>query len=127
MSELRLHHLALGAVDVAAVVAFYRDVLALPEIARHRYADGTLRSVWLDLGGAVLMVEHAAEPRPRVEGVAAGLFLLALTVSPGKRLQLELQLERLGHTIEGRTENSSYFRDPEGNRVAVSHYPLREA
>lgn len=119
LTELRLHHLALGARDVSRVAAFYREVLGLPELARHHHDDGRLRSVWLDLGGAALMIEQTAEQERRVDGVGAGLFLLALQVTPAMRAQL---CDRMPE--EARTEHTSYFRDPEGNRVAVSHYPL---
>ena len=118
-TEQRLHHLALGARDVSRLAAFYREHFALPELARHHHDDGRLRSVWLDLGGAALMIEQTAEQEQRVDGVGAGLFLLALNTTPALRAQL---CERLPE--EARTEHTSYFRDPEGNRVAVSLYPL---
>lgn len=119
-----LHHLALGARDVAKVAAFYRDVLGLGEIARHNHDDGTLRSVWLDLGGATLMVEATSEAPRRVEGVGAGPFLLAIRVEASRRSALENALETAGAVIESRTEYTSYARDPEGNRVAISTHPV---
>ena len=119
----RLHHLALGARDVERVAAFYRDVLGLDEIARHHQNGGTLRSIWLDLGGATLMVEATAEAPRRVDGVGAGPFLLALRVPASHRMELERALEAAGSAIESRTEYTSYARDPEGNRVAISSHP----
>ncbi len=119
----RLHHLALGARDVARVAAFYRDVLGLAEVARHDDEAGQLRSVWLDLDGALLMVERTLEAPRAVAGVGAGPFLLAIRVAPAERAALERALEAAGAPIESRTAHSSYARDPEGNRVAVSHYP----
>lgn len=119
-----LHHLALGARDVEKVAQFYRDVLGLPETARHHDDAGALRSIWLDLGGAVLMIERTTEPPRRVEGVGSGPFLIAVTVSPDARAELERALADAGAPIETRSEHSSYTRDPEGNRVAISHYPL---
>jgi catechol 2,3-dioxygenase-like lactoylglutathione lyase family enzyme len=119
----RLHHLALGARDVARVAAFYRDVLGLAEAARHHHDDGTLRSIWLDLGGATLMVEATSEPARRVEGVGAGPFLLAIRVEASGRRALESALEAACAAIEARSEYTSYARDPEGNRVAISAHP----
>ena len=125
--SLRLHHLALGARDVERVAAFYRAVFGLDETARHHHEDGTLRSVWLDLGGATLMVERTSESPRRVEGVGAGPFLLAFRVAAAQKDQLERSLEQAGAAIESRTEYTSYARDPEGNRVAISSHPLFHA
>ncbi len=105
------------------MAAFYRDVLGLPEVTRHLDDAGALRSIWLDLGGAVLMVERTAQPARRVYGVGAGPFLLAVRVEPAARDRMEHALEQAGAPIEARSEYSSYARDPEGNRVAISHYP----
>ena len=121
-----LHHVALGAADVALVAAFYRERFGLVEIARHHTPDGALRSIWLDLGGAVLMVERSSEP-PRSCHIGRGPFLLAFRVTVKDRARLEAELEARGVPVESRTEFSSYFRDPEGNRVAISHHPERSS
>lgn len=120
-----LHHIALGARDVSRVAAFYRDILGLTERTRHHYEDGRLRSIWLDLGCGVLMIEHTADPPRHVEGVGAGPFLLAIRVADeGARAHLERACSDAGLPIEDRTTYTSYARDPEGNRVAWSTYPL---
>lgn len=122
-NESRLHHVAVGSPDVARLAAFYRDVFGLAELARHFDAAGSLRSIWLDLGGTVLMIEHTRDrPRP-VEGVGAGPFLLAFRVSPAERLRLEHELGARGQPIEARTAFTSYGRDVDGNRIGFSHYP----
>ncbi len=117
-----LHHIALGARDVARVAAFYRDTLGLPERIRHTYEDGRLRSIWLEIGPTLLMVEHTEDPPRRVEGVGAGPFLIALAVTREERARLERACEDAGHPIEDRTAYTSYTRDPEGGRVAWSTY-----
>jgi hypothetical protein len=114
---------ALGARDVLAVSAFYRDAFRLPHVATHHFEDGTPRSVWLDLGGAILMVEHTEAPPGHVVGVGAGPFLLAFRVTPGERGAVEGWLAAHGSPVESRTAFTSYTRDPEGNRVAISHHP----
>jgi catechol 2,3-dioxygenase-like lactoylglutathione lyase family enzyme len=122
--QTRLHHVALGARDVEIVAAFYRDVLGLPEVTRHPHPEGGVRSIWLDLGGAVLMVERTeAQPR-KVEGVGAGPFLLAVRVPEAERAAFEERLAAAAAPVEDRTDFTSYARDPEGNRVAISHYEL---
>jgi glyoxylase I family protein len=118
-----LHHVALGARDVATVAAFYRDLLGLGEIRRQAGERGSLRSIWLGIGDGILMIEQTNQPSRVVDGVGAGPFLIALRVSPSERGVLEAELASHGHPVESRTLYTSYFRDPEGNRVAVSHYP----
>jgi catechol 2,3-dioxygenase-like lactoylglutathione lyase family enzyme len=120
----QLHHLALGARDVERVAAFYRDLLGLPEVVRHHGPGGVLRSVWLDLAGPVLMIERTEEPLRPVTGVVPGPFLLALALSPEECADCERTLASAGFPIESRTTHTMYFRDPEGNRVAVSSYPF---
>ncbi len=121
----RLHHVAIGAREVEAVARFYRDLLALPEVARRHTDSGELRAVWLDADGTLIMIEKTSEPARWVSGVGAGPFLLAFAVSPEQRQALEQALQGAGFPIEERSEYTSYCRDPEGNRVAVSHYPER--
>jgi catechol 2,3-dioxygenase-like lactoylglutathione lyase family enzyme len=118
-----LHHLALGSRDVEVLARFYGELLGLPEVARHLDEHGVLRSIWLDLGSSLLMIERTQEAARWVEGVGSGPFLLAFRVSPTARAELERQLMALGHAIEARTAFSSYSRDPDGNRFALSHYP----
>ncbi|HEY8946648.1 MAG TPA: VOC family protein [Polyangiaceae bacterium] len=120
---VRLHHLAIGTRDVARLSEFYRDVFALEERARHLEPSGALRSVWLDAAGCLLMIERTDESPRQVSGVGAGLFLIAFTVSPEERTSLEAKLTREGCTIEHRSPYTSYTRDIDGNRIAISHYP----
>jgi glyoxylase I family protein len=119
-----LHHLAIGTRDVARLARFYTDVLELPEVTRHLHADGSLRSVWLDLGGPLLMIEQSEELPRTVVGVGAGPFLIAVAVSGEQRAGFERRLERAGSPVESRSEFTSYARDPDGNRIALSAYPL---
>ncbi len=119
-----LHHIALGARSVQRVASFYREVFGLKELARHRYADGQIRSIWLDLNGAILMIEKTDRTREIVQGIDAGAFLMAFGIEASKRVEVEGLLESSGHPIESRTDDTSYFRDPEGNRIAVSSYKL---
>ena len=119
-----LHHLALGTRDVERISRFYTDVLELREVTRHLHADGSLRSVWLDLGGSVLMIEHTNEGPRRVTDVGSGPFLIAVAVLAEQRAEFEARLEHAGSAIESRTAWTTYARDPDGNRIALSSYPL---
>ena len=122
--SVALHHLALGTQDVARLARFYCDVLELSELKRHLHADGTLRSVWLELGGPVLMLEATEAPPRSVVGIGAGPFLIAFSVEPTRRPLFEARLLEAGCGIESRTQWTSYARDPDGNRIALSSYPV---
>lgn len=119
------HHAALQVRDVARVAAFYRDVLGLPEVARHRRPDGSLRSVWLsvsadDAPDAGFLAVEAAEAPP--EG-APGWSLLALRIDRADRADLVVQLQERGAEVVKETRWTVYVRDPEGNLVGLSHHP----
>ena len=115
-----IHHVALQVIDLPRAEAFYHGALALPVVTRHADAQGQLRSVWLDLGhGTILMLEKASTPHH----VGAGWHLVALTIEPGARTAVEAALAKRQVPITGRTDYSLYVEDPEGNRVAFSHYP----
>jgi len=120
-----LHHLALLARDVAHVAGFYRDVLGLEEAQRHLHPDGTLRSIWLRLGTgpAFLTVEQADASAARAGEMGAGLFLLALSIPAAARAEVVARLWGHGVQVEKESRWTVYFRDVEGNRVAVSHHP----
>lgn len=118
-----LHHLAIGTRNVERLAAFYRDTFDLTECARHYYSPGNLRSVWLALSGSLLMIEHTEEEPRSVQGVGFGPFLIAFAIRSEHRKTLELKLTSAGCPIESRSPYTSYARDLDGNRIAISHYP----
>jgi catechol 2,3-dioxygenase-like lactoylglutathione lyase family enzyme len=117
-----LHHVAIKAADPERVAAFYRDVLGLPELARHALPDGSLRSVWLGCGEAILMVERAVAagsgPRDFSED-PPGLHLVALRIAPEDRDAWRARL-----AVVHETAHTLYVQDPEGNRVGLSTYVI---
>ena len=111
--------------------AFYVGVLQLPELKRWPGHDGE-RSVWLDLGGgAILALErmpggapaHAADWETDV----AGLHVLALRHHARRARRLGGAARR-PPASRSRTAHpySLYLRDPEGNRIGLSHWPDAE-
>ena len=75
---MAVHHLALRSPDPESLAAYYRRVLDLPELRRGSDRAG-LYSVWLDLGGATLMIERGASPpaSPAADAGWDGMFLVA--------------------------------------------------
>jgi catechol 2,3-dioxygenase-like lactoylglutathione lyase family enzyme len=115
---VRLHHVALRVADCERAAAFYSGLLGLPE--RRRLRDGdVLRAIWLDLGGALLMLEHALRGSGAEEGSA---HLLALAVDD--LAGWERRLGEAGVPIDDRTAHTLYVRDPDGHRVGLSVFPL---
>jgi catechol 2,3-dioxygenase-like lactoylglutathione lyase family enzyme len=123
-----VHHVAIQVRDLATATAFYRDVLGLPEQRRWPAADGTGdRSVWLDLGGGAFLalerVEGLPGEGPDWRSDVPGMHLLALRITRTARRDWEERLTTAGVAIVHRTPYTLYVRDPEGNRIGLSHWP----
>jgi glyoxylase I family protein len=120
-----LHHVALRCADLERQEGFYTGVLGLPVLRRWPADGGGDRSVWLAAGSGFLALERAAEP-PRdgeFEDAPAGWQVVALAVGREDREAWEERLVRAGVAVARRTPYSLFFQDPEGNRVALSHWP----
>jgi len=123
------HHLAIQVKELARVEAFYRDVLGLAELRRWPNKEGAPgeRSVWLDAGdGGFLALEVVAggpTARDDERATRPGLHLVALRIGREARAGWERRLAAAGVAIEARTAFTLYVRDPEGNRVGLSHWP----
>ena len=124
---MHLHHLAIGTKEVHSLARFYRDVFLLKERARQSDELG-MRSIWLELDSGVLMVERLDGPAHPQEfdakGMHGGLFLIAFQMSDAERDDVEGRIEKAGGRIESRTTFTTYARDPDGNRIAVSSHSL---
>mgnify|MGYP006292526511 FL=1 len=119
-----VHHIALKSNHPGRLAPFYRDVVGAPEVARH-VDDRGLRSVWLDLGGTLLMVERSERggaPTPPAED-PPGLHLFALRIEAADRALWRRRLLAAGAPLMGESAYSMYFADPEGHRFALSHHP----
>jgi glyoxylase I family protein len=116
--SLPLHHLALRVRDPEASARFYSDVLGLPEVRRFDGPDGRLRSIWLRLGSAVLMLEREI----KIEGASGTGHVLVLRVE--ELLPWESRLAAAGVEIADRTASTLFFLDPDGHRVGLSVYDL---
>jgi catechol 2,3-dioxygenase-like lactoylglutathione lyase family enzyme len=123
---LAFHHVAIQCSDLAACERFYREVLGLEVLRRWPREGGGDRSVWLAMGGGgFLALERAREPAPETpwRDGKAGLHLIALRIPNEERAAWEERLTARGVPIVHRTRWTLYVRDPEGNRVGLSHHP----
>lgn len=134
-----VHHIAIAAHDPDALAKFYEDLFGL-----NRYNDPGIAkgSVWLSLSvldsgtpGFILMLEAisgtaVSDPKTKSESVAkfthktSGYHLFSLRITPEERDPWLTKLRAAGVHIEGESAYSIFFRDPEGNRIGLSHYPV---
>ncbi len=123
------HHVAIQVTDLAAAERFYNGVLGLPVLQRWPEPDGSLRSVWLADGGGVFIAlekasANAGRPSERpFHDSAAGWHLVALRIDAAERAAWEAHLEQSGVAVVHRSRWTLYLRDPDGNRVGLSHHP----
>ena len=128
-----IHHHAIQVRDLARAERFYCDVLGLSVVRRWPAADGAghERSVWLSVGdgsGTFIALEvvppggaTAAEDPDR--GSRPGHHLLALRIPRDERTRWQARLAAAGIALTAQTDFTTYFCDPEGNRLGLSHYP----
>src|SRR3954462_2693821 len=113
---MRIHHVAFRTHDLERLVAFYCDVLGFT--VSRRQDD---KSVWLDAGDAILMLERAEgdEPVP-ADGTKD---LVAFSMPHEDHAHYTERLDRAGVRVEAQTASTLYFRDPDGRRVGLSAWP----
>jgi glyoxylase I family protein len=109
---VRIHHVAFRTNGLDALERFYAHVLGL---AVTRRTAG--RSLWLDAGGSILMLEARDEGEPDVP--LGSKDLVAFAVSP----DVLARVKAAGIAIEARTAYTLYVRDPDGRRIGLSSYP----
>ena len=131
-----VHHLAIQVRDLAAAERFYCGVLGLGVLRRWPNADGTgERSIWVDTGdGAFLALERVVvrggggggedeDEDGDGNGDRGGWHLVALRIGAGDREGWRERFAGEGVVVYHQTRFTIYVKDPEGNRVGLSHYP----
>ena len=120
MELQRLDHVSLNVVDRARSIAWYRDVLGLPQLNQPTEDD---EPVFLGQPGLQFGLFQAQIQSPAREPESSGLRHIALVVG-----DLDAAQERLrSHSVEFRYENhgnalSVYFRDPDGHVLELTTY-----
>jgi protein-L-isoaspartate(D-aspartate) O-methyltransferase len=125
------HHLAVQVSDLGAAERFYHGVLGLEVIKRWPYEDGRPgeRSLWLRLGQMFIALERCDQkPAPtEFRDPQARLHLFAVRIAARERKAWEERLLAAGVEIVHRSRWTLYVRDPDGNRIGLSHHPHDEA
>jgi catechol 2,3-dioxygenase-like lactoylglutathione lyase family enzyme len=109
---MRVHHIAMRTRDLERLERFYVGKLGFAVVRR----DDARGSVWLDAGGAFLMIERAGAAEPPVP--QGTMELVAFAVDDKEDWRARLTANGVG--IENETGYTVYFRDPDGRRVGVS-------
>ena len=124
-SPTAVHHIAIKVRDLARAEHFFVQTLGLAVLRRWPAPEGSgERSLWLDLGaGAFLALERSSNQREPLAADAPGLHLLALRI---ERAERQAWIERLANAAcrsMQQTAFTIYCKDPEGNRIGLSHWP----
>jgi hypothetical protein len=118
-----VHHLALATSDLARSEAFYAGVLGLPVRERFFHADGSARSIWVDLGDGAFLALEATPRRGGPVDADPGWHCVALRIAWVDRERWRARLEEAGCPIERESAYTLYVRDPDGALVGLSHHP----
>jgi len=127
ISPFGVHHIAIQCRDLPAMVRFYEKVLRLRVERRWPAPEGKGdRSVWVRLGTAVIALEACSgDPQAAPwHDPAAGFHLLAVEIHWANRSIWLAHLHHCGVDIVHESPWTIYVRDPEGNRVGLSHFPF---
>lgn len=106
---MRIHHVAFRTDDIPRLERFYVDVLGFTVTRRSG-------SVWLDAGGAIVMLEQRAPGEPPIP--AGSMEIVTFGIEPHQSAEYMHRLD-----VEGRTDFTLYVRDPDGRRIGLSSYP----
>ncbi|MFO0678122.1 MAG: VOC family protein [Polyangiaceae bacterium] len=120
-----LHHLALRSESPRRLAEFYENVVGLrPAPAdlprRPDDRDRDLR-VWLACGATIVMIERRTPEEPVPD--PRSRELVAFAMAADAREVSRARLLAAGVVLEEESDFSLYFRDPEGRRLALSHFP----
>jgi len=106
--------MALRVADPTRALGFYGGVLGVPEVRRFE-EGGRIRSIWVRVGDAVLMLEREIRGQGATEG-SGHVMVFAV----GDLATWEDRLAAAGVRIADRTASTVYVLDPDGHRVGLS-------
>ena len=120
-----VHHVAIKVRDLARAERFFGQTLGLAVLRRWPAPAGPgERSLWLDLGaGAFLALERSSNEGEALAADGPGLHLLALRIERAERQAWIDRLAQAGVPVYDQTAFTIYCKDPEGNRIGLSHWP----
>ena len=131
---MRLHHLAVIVSDLQRAEQFYSGILGASVVARHTFANGEPRSVWLSLEVGFLALEVATPGSSTSERDSTATLLqsrdadvgwhcVAFKIERSERTSMRQRLLDQGVLIERESDYTLYVRDFDNNLLGFSHYP----
>lgn len=121
---MKLHHIALVAQDVKKIADFY-ELLGFKRINEQQDESG-MRSIWLEMGEAILMIERAdmavLKPTAGFHDRTPGYHLIAFRIQRKEKDAWMTRLSDLRIPIVYFTDYTMYLMDPERNRIGLSFY-----
>lgn len=119
---LSVHHIALKTKNVEKLAEFYESLFSFHKIKDHFDEQGKLRSIWLKVESIILMIERQDESYIKVDS-PSGLFLMSFKIEESEKESWRIRLAQNQVSVEEESNCTLYFRDLDGNRLALSHYP----
>jgi catechol 2,3-dioxygenase-like lactoylglutathione lyase family enzyme len=116
----RLDHVSLNVSDRTRSIAWYRDVLGLPQRNQPRE---DAEPVFLGDPGLQFGLFQAQSPAPEREPESAGLRHVALVVDDLDHAKDRLRAHEVSFSYEDHgNARSLYFRDPDGHTIELTTY-----
>lgn len=107
-----IHHIAIGTPNPSNLAEFYLQIPGAKKLREFLYESGELRSVWIEFGSVILMLEDGEKKSPRA---------LVFKWEENKRSEWIQFLDQV--KIQNQTDYTIYFLDSESNQLGLSNYP----
>ncbi|PJZ44273.1 VOC family protein [Leptospira brenneri] len=107
-----IHHIAIGTPNPSNLAEFYLRIPGAKKTREFHYPSGLLRSIWIEFGSIILMLEEGEKSSPRA------LVFSFNENDKSSWIQFLNQIE-----IQNQTEYTVYFLDTDGNLLGLSQYP----
>ncbi|TGM32143.1 VOC family protein [Leptospira biflexa] len=109
-----IHHIAIGTPNPESLAAFYLQIPGAKLLKRHHFDSGEVRSVWIQLGPIILMLESGEQESPKN---------LVFSLNPSNQNEWREFFKSI--QVTSRTDFTMYFQDPDGNGLGLSSYPQK--
>lgn len=109
-----IHHIAIGTLHPSLLADFYLQLPGAKQSKVHYFESGEIRSIWIQLGAVILMLEKGKNESPKK---------LVFSLENSNQTAWKEFLTTI--SVLERTEFTVYFEDPDGNGLGLSSYPQK--